>query len=687
MSIQRSSPRLALLALICATGAPVSAQEVAEEIVVSASRREQRAFDAPAAVNSVDADDIRRAGPRINVSEPLVRLPGIYALERQNYAQDLQLSIRGFGARSAFGVRGLRILVDGIPATMPDGQGQVSAIDLAGAERIEVLRGPLAQLYGNAAGGVLQVTSAIGGADRLEGSADIGRYGTQRFGLRMAGERGAVSGAVSASDFRTDGWRDYSAAERQLYNAKLRFRLAPATRLTLVGNVFEQPHAEDPNGLTREAFKSDPRSVADIVRTQDARKTVRQQQGGVTLEHDIDRTRTVSARLYFGQRDLFQALAIPLAPQQSPTHSGGIVDLDRNYGGVGLQYAHRVGAVEYTLGFEADGLEEHRRGYVNDGGKRGALKRDEDDTVWNADVYAQLAWQFSEDWRFIAGVRRSTVRFDVDDRYITADNPDDSGDVSYHATNPVLGLTYHASNALNLYLNWGHGFETPSFTELAYRPDGPGLNFALDPARSRHWEAGLKYSPSRDEQLDLAVFHIETRDELVVDSNVGGRTTYRNANRTRRHGLELLYRKALSENWHAHIAWTELVARFDSDADTDGNRLPGTPDRQIYASLMWRPQWFGALQGFGASLEAVHVGRIYVDDANSDAAQANTRFNLRAELRKRYGDWSLLSYARIDNLGDKRYAGSVIVNQAASRYFEPAPGRTWSVGVVAELSL
>lgn len=683
----RSPAPLSLFALAVFAASTVEAQDALDEIVVSASRHEQRAFDAPAAVNSVGADEIRGAGPRLNISEPLRRLPGIVALERQNYAQDLQLSVRGFGARSAFGVRGLRILVDGIPATMPDGQGQVSAIDLGSAERIEVLRGPLAQLYGNAAGGVVQVTTAVGGADRIEGSIDVARDGTHRLGLRMLGERGAVRGAVSASDFRTDGWRRHSAAERQLYNAKLQFDIAPATRLTLVGNVFEQPEAEDPGGLTRADFRNAPRSVAPIAIEQDTRKTVRQHQAGLTLEHTIDSTRTLTARLYFGQRDLFQALAIPPAAQAGPKSSGGIVDLDRDYGGLGLQYTHRTGAVEYTLGFEADGLREHRRGYVNDGGRRGALKRDEGDTVWNADVYAQLSWRFAERWSALAGVRRSMVRFDVDDDFITGGNPDDSGDVKYHATSPVTGLTFHASDALNLYVNFGLGFETPSFTELAYTADDSGLNFALDPARSRHWEAGLKYRPSNKTQLDVAAFRIETRDELVVASNVGGRTVYRNADRTERHGLELLYRMRLSDTVAAHLAWTELVARFDSDDVTDGNRLPGTPDRQLYAALLWQPQWQGALEGFGAALEAVHVGRMYVDDANSDAADAHTRLNLRAEVFKDYGDWSLRSYARLDNLTGRDYAGSVIVNQSVGRYFEPAPGRSWSVGMIAEWRL
>lgn len=666
-----------------------------EEIVVSASRSAERAFDAPGAINAIGAEEIRNAGPRIDISESLLRVPGIFALDRQNYAQDVQLSIRGFGARSAFGVRGIRILVDGIPATMPDGQGQVSAIDLDGAERIEVLRGPLAQLYGNAAGGVVQVETGIGGPDTLTASADAARYGTRRYGLRLRGEHGAMQGAASYSAFSTDGWRDHSEARRNLFNARLRFAVSPALRITLSGNAFDQPNADDPQGLTRAEMDAHPRSAAALAIAQDARKRVRQDQLGMTAEYTLDRHRTLTGRLYGGQRDLFQALAIPLAAQASETSSGGIVALDRDYGGLALQYRQLEFMHEtltFTAGIEADGMREHRRGYVNDGGARGALKRDEQNAVWNTDLYAQLSWQPYARWTALAGVRRSVVRFRVDDDYIVGANPDDSGNVRYEATSPVLGLTFHATDALNLYANWGRGFETPSFTELAYRSDGPGLNLALDPARSRHAEAGVKFRPGADQRIDLALFHIDTRDELVVDSSNGGRTTYRNASRTSRRGLELLYEGAWTESLGARVAYTVLDARFRADADSadaalDGRRLPGTPDRQLYAALQWHPRWAGPFSGFGVLAEAIHVGGIPVDDENTDAAGSHTHFNLRTELKKRVGTATLTSYARLDNLSGERYAGSVIVNQAAGRYFEPAPERTWSIGVIAELAL
>ena len=233
-----------------------------QEVVVSASRQEQQSFDAPASIQAVGQDVIEAAGPRVNLSESLNRVPGITVLNRQNYAQDLQLSIRGSGSRSPFGIRGARLIVDGIPATMPDGQGQASTISLPSAQRIEVLRGPLAQLYGNSAGGVVQVFTADGPArPELRLSVDLGSDGLQRYGVQAAGQSGAVNYVVDVSDFQTDGWRTHSAAERQHLNAKLRWDASDQTRVTLVANVFDQPVSGDPLGLTRADAEADPRQA------------------------------------------------------------------------------------------------------------------------------------------------------------------------------------------------------------------------------------------------------------------------------------------------------------------------------------------------------------------------------------------------------------------------------------------
>ncbi len=673
---------------------PGQAAQPIETIVITADRSRQSSFDAPAAISAVTRDVIDAAGPQVNLSEALNRVPGITVLNRQNYAQDLQLSIRGFGSRSTFGIRGVRLIVDGIPATMPDGQGQASNVALGSTQRIEVLRGPLAQLYGNAAGGVVQVFS---GSDATVPTttlrSSVGRDGGVKVGLGFAaaGERDEV--LLEASRFRTDGWREHSAAERTQLNAKWQHRLGEGSSVTLVLNSLDQPLSLDPLGLTRAQWEADPRQAVALAKTQNARKSVAQDQFGVVFEHAIGPDTQLQARLYGGTRGLDNALSIPLAAQQAPTASGGIVSFQRNYGGVGAMVAHRIvfgdgasagvvglRALRLTAGVEADRMDEDRQGYLNLAGQRGALKRDEHNRVGNRDAYGQAALEFNGGVTASAGVRTSRVRFDSRDRFIAPGNPDDSGRVDYNATNPVFGLAWRLSPSLNLYANAGKGFETPTFTELAYRPLATGLNTDLRASRARHAELGAKWKPTPEHRVDAALFNIDTRDEIVVDSNNGGRSTFKNAGRTQRRGFELHYTGALASEWRATLALTALQATF-KDAFVSGsgtaavpipagNHLPGTPDRSVFAELAYAPP--RAWGGFNAAIEALHVGRLYVNDANSDSAPASSVINLRAGLSQTVGAWTFSQLLRIDNAADKRYAGSVIVNDANGRFFEPA---------------
>lgn len=695
----RPATRTARCAVACMLGlcvaVPAAAQSAGpgadgalEDVVVSASREAQRSFDVPAAVQSIGRGTIREAGPGIHLSESLSRVPGVVALDRQNWAQDPQLSIRGFGARATFGIRGVRLLVDGIPATMPDGQGQASAIDLAAAERIEVLRGPLAQLYGNAAGGVVQVFSRRGeapGAIGLETGA--GSFGLRRHALSASGAPGGVSGALDASWLSTDGYRAHSAAERRLLNATVSGAGASGTRWTIVAHGFDQPRALDPGGLTRAQLEADPRQASPAALAQDARKTVSQGQAGLLVEHPLGPDASVSARVHGGRRDVSQALSVPLSAQLAPTSSGGIVDLDRDYGGLGLQYTRRArlgaGQLQATAGIELEHMTERRRGYLNDGGSQGALRRDEDDTVGSRDAFAQLAWT-SGAWTLLAGVRVSRIEFEVDDDYVVPGNPDDSGRRRYDATNPVAGITWHAAETLNVYANVGRGFETPTFAELAYRADGSGPNLSLDAARSTHAEIGAKWLVSDAQRLDVALFAADTDDEIVVASNAGGRSTFRNAGRTMRRGVELAWTARLGDAWQARAAATLLRASFADDFGTGadavlaGNRIPGVPRQRLFAGLGWQPD---ARRGPFAGLDLLHTGSIAVDDRNTDAASAATVASVRAGWRHEVGGWRLAGAVRVDNVADARVVGSVIVNEGQRRFFEPAPGRAWFAGV------
>lgn len=659
----------------------------------------QQAFDAPASVDVIQGETVRDAQLQVNLSEPLVRVPGVVALHRQNYAQDLQISIRGFGARSTFGVRGLRLYSDGIPATAPDGQGQVSHFDLASVDRIEVLRGPFSALYGNSSGGVISLFTADGGPQTvLDASTAIGRYGIVRQNVRFSGAQGDVNWNLSGTHFETSGFREHSAARRDGMNGKLGLRASADTRITFVMNAVTMPDVQDPMGLTRAEFQANPRQASPAALLFDTRKSVDQVQGGLIVDHRIDDAQSLKLTAWHGHRTTEQFQSIPVATQAPITHPGGVIDLDRNDQGADAQWVGRTRVAgrpfSLTAGTTVNELHEHRLGFQNFVGTtlgvQGALRRDEDNRVRSFDQYAQALWE-TERVSLSAGVRHSVVRFDSLDHFIAGANGDDSGAVRYEASTPVAGLTYHVNDALNLYASAGRGFETPTFNELAYRPNGQtGLNFGLSPATSRQYEIGLKAQPARDWRTTLALFQARTRNEIVVQTNQGGRSTYQNAGQSLRRGLEAELAGDFSRAWSTYVSLSYLDATYATPFLTcvsapcaapntpvpAGNRIPGVPRLTAFAELVWKHlPW-----GMETALEMRHIGRMAVDDRNSDFAAAATVFNFRVSWAQNLGRWSWREFVRVDNLADRNYIGSVIVNEGNRRFFEPAPGRGWLVG-------
>jgi len=680
--------------------APVVQSTTAPSIVVTATRSERNSFDLPVSIDRIDAGAIRDGRPMINLSETLPQVPGVVVLNRQNYAQDLQISSRGFGARTQFGVRGIRLYADGIPATSPDGQGQTSNFDLGSAERIEVMRGPFSTLYGNSSGGVIQVFTESGPSrPTLTPSASAGSYGTRDIGLKYGGESGALNYVGDASRFDTDGYRDHSSAERDLANAKLKYALSGDTRMSFLVNSVHQT-AQDPAGLSRAQYQQDPRQVDPSVTQFDTRKAVTQDQLGTTFEHRISATDNLRLAAYGGNRQVEQLLAVPLTltSQLSPTSSGGVVDLDRGYYGTDLRWSHETAIAgqpfAFTTGVGYDNQGEHRRGFINNNGSIGALKRDEDDTVWSADLYAQAEWKLAPGWNLNAGVRHSNVDFDSKDHFIAAGNPDDSGRVSYSNTSPAAGLVYEVSPAFNLYGNAGKSFETPTFAELAYRSDGTtGLNFALLPSTSVNTELGAKAFLPGGQRLTAAVFHVDTKNEIVVDTAAGGRNTFKNASRTTRRGAEVSWSARLGDTLDLLAALAFLDARYRDAFTTtpgpgqpainvpSGNYLPGVPRRTFYGEARWSP----AGPGFSTAFEVRYSDRVYASDANAEWADPYTVVNWRMVFGQRAGSWRISEFMRVDNLFGKTYIGSVIVGDSNRRYFEPAPGRSYIAGISASL--
>lgn len=710
-------PRRPLALLVAALPAVALADALTlDSVVVTGSRIEHSSFDLPAAIDVVGSERIGADNARVNASEALAAVPGITVLNRQNYAQDLQISSRGFGARSAFGVRGIRLVADGIPASMPDGQGQAATFNLDRAERIEVMRGPLSAVYGNHAGGVIQLFTPDGkGAPSVETNFSAGAWGSWKADVAAQGEAGGVGYVLDASRFATDGYRDHSSATRDQQLAKLSLRPDADSRLTLIANGFRQIDAEDPLGLKWDQYRAAPRSVDAVALTFNTRKSIEHTQGGLNYERRFgDDALQVSA--YLGRRSVIQYQSIPTSAQRftaatSATsalrkHSGGVIDFDRDFAGVSLRWIMRRelagGKLTTTFGIDRETSTDERRGYENfvttsaafsltcgSGGTvcgvKGKLRRNETDEVTSTDPYVQAEWQ-GERWGFLAGLRHSTVRFEVDDRYITTGNGDDSGSVTYRRATPVLAATYKLTPALNLYASAARGFEAPTMNELFYSGANGSFSFDLKPATSRHLEAGVKAFVGDGTRADLALFEVRTEDELVVAASSGGRTSYRNAGKTLRHGAELAVDSQWAHGFSSRVAYTWLRAVYDESFTGSGGtvaagrRLPGIAAHTLFGELAWRH----VASGFHTALEAVARDQIYVEDSNTrPAAPGFAVANLRFGVDRRYGAWQLKAFARVDNLFDRQYVGSVIVGDGNGRYYESAPGRGWLVGAGA----
>jgi iron complex outermembrane receptor protein len=708
--VERARPRKVPLvwALAPVLGAgllaqPVRAQEAITApdggalapIVITGSGAADARWRGSASVDVVDGSELRNGQLQINLSEGLGRVPGLVIRNRENYAQDLQVSVRGFGSRATFGVRGVRLFVDGIPASAPDGSGQAANFPLASAERIEVVRGPFAALYGASSGGAILLYTEDGGEPgEWRVGAGVAENGLWRLSTQLSGRIGGEAGwsyALDTGRFETDGRRPQSAANRSTTNAKLA-RAHEGGRTVLVFNR-QTSFALDPQGLRREDFDADPTQTASQAIDFNTRKSVSQTQFGIAWDQALGGGHKLELMGYVGQRRVVQFQSIPPTAQNAATSSGGVIDLDRDYGGLNarwrLQREWQGGQLDLSVGLAADRQTDLRLGYNNFTGPSGAptaigvqgiLRRDETNRADTLDPYLRASWA-RDSLTLEGGLRRVRAEYTSTDRYLA--NGDDSGSTRYTRTLPVIGARWQLAPQTQLFASVGEGLETPTLNEAAYRSGGAtGLNTDLNAARSSSAEIGLRGRNAHG-LWNATLFHVRTQDEIVVESSGGGRTVFTNAGRTERLGAELSAEYGLGDAWVLTSAWTWLRARYEASADARfpaGNALPGVPAQQFFAQLAWSPRW-AAPAGGVFTLEARHTGRVFVNDVNDDAAEGHSLFALGARFEQVQGPWTFRQFVRIDNLSDRRHAGSVIVNDGNGRFFEPGAGRTVSAGV------
>jgi len=663
--------------------APLFAQDAnLDDFVVSATREARDPFEVPASVDKINQTTLEKAGSfQVNLSETLTRVPGLVINNRNNFALDLQISIRGFGARSTSGVRGVRLFSDGIPATMPDGSSQISHFSLSSTESIEVLRGPFSSLYGNSSGGVILLTTENPRPGTvLEVNQVVGTDSTRRSGIKLNKGSGEVGIVIDASTFRTDGYREHSKARRDNFNSKMVWNLSTDTRLSWVLNYVDIPLAQDPVGLTAGQLAADRKQAGTGAVARNSNKTVEQSQTGIVLEHSFSPNMNVSFSPYYGDRKIRQVLA-----------SGAVIDLKNEYSGADLRFGHQTSLLEKPLflnaGLTVGELEQARLGFPDE---RSPRNRDEANTASQFDQYLQAEYFFTDKFSVLGGVRNSSIEIESSDQFLS--NGNGSGSKKYDEVTSNLGFTYRLQPNINTYISYGEGFETPTLLESAYlsvTPPNPNFNSQLEAAKSEQLEVGVK-AKFGDTKVNAALYTVDTENELVVLQGVGGATAFRNAGSTSREGAELALQHAFSKQWQTNVAVNYIRATYDTSFTavnpanniTAGNSLPSIPKKTFFGEVVYKPTSL-----YEAATELRYVDKLFANDANSAFATSYSVVNLRASKNwPLEGGWNVRTYARVDNVFDKEYVGSVIVNQGAGQFFEPASERQFLLGVTVGLT-
>ncbi len=643
-----------------------SARVVMEPVIVNATRIPSAVEQVPAAVTVIDAQEIQQGRPSATMEGVLRGVPGVFVQNRFNFAQDLRISIRGFGARSAFGIRGIQIYVDGIPQTLADGQSQVDDIDPETIARVEVLRGPVSALYGNASGGVIHITTREGTAlPSVEAQTVLGEYGLWKTAVQGGGQSGRLNYFLNVAHLQADGFRDHAVAESWKINGKMRFEPDAASELTLLANGVYSPELQDPGGLTTAQADADPRQAAPTSLSFDTREEIANGRLGLVYRRALTPSQNVEAAAYHSRRDLDNAIPYRFIELQRELF-GGRVQYDISGAVAGV-------AQRLFIGLETQFQMDERRNFDNlDGNAGNLLLLDQDEDVTNFGVFIQDDFKLNEKWRLLAGGRYDRVRFAVDD-HLVADG-DDSGTRTFDQATGRFGTMYALRTNMHLYANVAQSFETPTTTEIVNRPEGGGgINPDIAPQRAVNYEVGLKGNLRDRLTYAAALFYIQLEDELIAFRDFTDRVYYRNAGESHRIGAELGVTLALAQGLHTRLSYTYLQAEFDqylkNGVDLAGNAVPGLPQHEFFGELLYEHPG-GAFMG----VDVFYAADFFVDDENSLQSSAYALVNLRAGYRKQLGRWLIMPFLGVENLFDETYHGNVRINANGGRYFEPAPG-------------
>ena len=631
------------------------------EVALQAPKTETPRNQLPFSLSVQSVDEFQKIYQQLSLQEYLVAVPGLFTQNANNYAQDLRISLRGFGARAAFGIRGIKLIVDGIPETTPDGQGQLDNLPLGLLSSVEVLRGPSASLYGNASGGVLYLNTL----DQLENEtiqlqSRLGAYGFQSYQLNTSLKGEKTVALLHINRTKTDGFRQNSGFEQTLFNTKIKHRLSSKSTLQLQLNYTDSPRAEDAGGITLEDTEADWSQARQRNVAYDTYESVNQFKSGLRWQQDWGDQWNLDTYGFYTFRDFYGKL---------PFENGGIIDLTRNYFGFGSRLNYIQDKHRWQIGIETAQQADQRDRYLNLNGAQGSLSFSQLESFGSFGIY------ILDEVRWEKVLLRTSLRYD--DLRLGADSV--SKDQTYQVLNPSVGLSYEVASQHRLFADFSSSFETPALSELSANPSGAeGLNLELEPARALNYELGWKGLWAKI-RMEANVFFIESTNEILPYELEAfpGRAFYRNAGATQRWGVEV-FGSYQWEQWELQASMTQAQYRFTENNTSEGNTLPGIPNSQFFLQV-----GYTSLQNWQFQLTGEHIGSLYADTDNAVQIEAFQKVRLQGGKTIALGDLELNLFAGINNLFDVRYFDNIRLNAFGGRYYEPAPGRNAFFGLSA----
>ena len=687
-----------------------------DSVVVRASRFEQPVYQIPFSIDVIGPDELSLHRESLSAENVFQNIPGVTVNNRNNLSSGDRIIIRGIGSRSQFGVRGIKIILDGIPLTFADGQSQLNNLDLNSIGKIEVIRGPSSLLYGNSAGGVIYIQSKTVSAVKfnMNPGFSAGSYDFQKFSFSSSGRIGNNSILVNIIRMKYDGFRENSAASSTALNLISKQNFNNGLTLKAVFNFYDAPYLLNPSSLTKADAGNNPSFTREFVKQQGSGKKIRQGQTGVTFSYKPNNDQRFDITAYGISRSMFNPIP------------GRVIKLNRIAGGFRTNYSTHFSIsqikVRFLSGVDYEFQNDVRTEYANNGLidykslsneqivqniRLGERLLDQNEKVKGFGIFSKFEFSPFEKIYFSLGARYDKYKFKVDDKFLSDGN--NSGSIPMDNLSRMVGITYRFNNNLQIFANYSTSFQTPTTSELSNSPENQGgFNSTLNPEQLENFELGARGSLFNNTLIYSTSIYKLIVDQILIPYQLPGSQTdevfYRNSGIAVNYGFELMLIWVPQYQWDINLSYTFSDFTFEDFVESQwinnnyesfqigGNRVPGIPKHNISLRISYKSGL-----GLTSEISLNRTGKFYVNDMNGPEPNMNGNvsdyindayftadFNLVYKYDLRFGDIGV--FLGVHNIFNSEYNSSIVPNAAGNRYFEPAAPRNWFGGVSLKIN-